>query len=205
MLQGYRTLSPSSLVIIIGKYPGKSKWRPLFILLLNGQNMDMFDGFPEDTSLMTLMPELTTGLTASRPRLHPQFPFQITFSLWAPSVRQLSCHSSLLEPLQFSVWVPVTIPAMCLCCHRSFLSTACVYHGSQNNALKYSQSTVLLGLSLSWLLKQESQLWPAVQAWKIQSSNCTYGDFVFSCTIPRCICLTSVPLAEAHSLPRDLA
>lgn len=140
MLQGYRTLSPSSLVIIIGKYPGKSKWRPLFILLLNGQNMDMFDGFPEDTSLMTLTPELTTGLTASRPRLHPQFPFQITFSLWAPSVRQLFCHLSLPEPLQFSVWVPVTIPAMCLCCRRSFLSTVCVYHGSQNNALKSSQS-----------------------------------------------------------------
>lgn len=84
-------------------------------------------------------------------------------------MRQLFCHLSLPEPLQFSVWVPVTIPAMCLCCHLSFLSTVCIYHGSQNKALKHSRSTVLLGLSLFWLLKQESQLWPAVLAWKIQS------------------------------------
>lgn len=114
-------------------------------------------------------------------------------------MRQLFCHLSLPEPLQFSVWVPVTIPAMCLCCHLSFLSTVCIYHGSQNKALKHSRSTVLLGLSLFWLLKQESQLWPAVQALEDSESSCIYSDFVFPCTIPSCICLSSVPLSEARS------
>lgn len=110
---GLQNISPSSLMIIIGKCHCKCKWSPLFILLLSRQSMDMFHGFPEDTSLLTP----TTGLTDSRLRFHPQFPFQSTFSLWAPSVRQLFCHLSLPEPLWFSVWVTMTTPPIRLCCY----------------------------------------------------------------------------------------